>query len=288
MTNHDIGFMHFDWNHSNYPFEFVSRKVSLPSQNYIMSNWHEPIEIKRFINGISSVKCNSSVYEFTAGDIVVINPYESHSVCFLTNPADYDYLLFSPQILLSDADMDDPIICALIEHRIRFKNYIHDDKELQDIFNSIENVFSKKTSISLLHTKVLIQELLYILLEKYIENIYERNEISYEIKYKNMITPAIEFIRQHYSETITIEKLATECGFSVSYFCSLFKNITGISAISFINKYRISQATVLLKNTSLSIEKIAEETGFADLSYFYRCYRQIQNQTPRQARFGSK
>jgi YesN/AraC family two-component response regulator len=65
-----------------------------------------------------------------------------------------------------------------------------------------------------------------------------------------------------------------------SYFSRLFKNQVGISFSEYLIKARVNKATEYLKFTKLSIEEIADLTGFKNVSYFYKTYKKIEKLTP--------
>ena len=60
----------------------------------------------------------------------------------------------------------------------------------------------------------------------------------------------------------------------------------GVSFIRYLNSYRLSIASRLLLSTSSAILDIAEDTGFDNLSYFNRLFRQTYGMTPTEFRNG--
>ena len=77
--------------------------------------------------------------------------------------------------------------------------------------------------------------------------------------YKDQI---ISFINNHYSEKIDLDLLAKEAYISKYHFIRKFKDIIGITPKQYLNKIRLEQAKLLLKDVSLSLEEIAILTGF--------------------------
>ena len=58
----------------------------------------------------------------------------------------------------------------------------------------------------------------------------------------------------------------------------------GVSFSNYLNKIRIEQSKLLLKNTDFSIVEIAMEVGFEDQSYFSKVFKNLTKMTPKQYR----
>lgn len=93
------------------------------------------------------------------------------------------------------------------------------------------------------------------------------------------IDQALKKIYNNYCEPLNIEEISASCGYSKSNFCKLFKAITGETFHNTLNRHRIEIACMLLIETNDSIEKIAQETGFADSKSFCRVFKSFQNES---------
>ncbi len=56
--------------------------------------------------------------------------------------------------------------------------------------------------------------------------------------------------------------------------------MTGLTFVKFLNLYRINAAEELLSKTSLSITEISEKTGFCNINYFCRIFKQFKGYAP--------
>jgi len=61
---------------------------------------------------------------------------------------------------------------------------------------------------------------------------------------------------------------------------SVFKRVTGLSFVTYINHYRIDRAQALLAGTDQPIADISQQVGFCDQSYFGMVFRRIVGVTP--------
>lgn len=77
-----------------------------------------------------------------------------------------------------------------------------------------------------------------------------------------------------------VERLSAELGLSRGHLSRKIKELTGISPVEFLRNYRLTKATVLLKQGQLSISEITYQTGFSSPAYFTKCFRSVYGVTP--------
>ena len=94
------------------------------------------------------------------------------------------------------------------------------------------------------------------------------------------LLPVLNYIEENYHNDIRIQRLAELAHLSVSQLMRRFKNETGLSIVSYINKLRVEKAKILLDNTQLKIYEIAQRAGFDDVRYFCRVFRDLTNYSP--------
>lgn len=98
------------------------------------------------------------------------------------------------------------------------------------------------------------------------------------------IYQAIHYIRDHYSEELTVAFLAKSAHMNSVYFGRLFKSKTGFSVNQFILRCRIHAAMKYLKSTSKSVSEISQLVGFRDLQYFSNSFHEQTGVSPSQYR----
>ena len=90
-------------------------------------------------------------------------------------------------------------------------------------------------------------------------------------------------IRKNIPNTeFNIDAIAAEMGLSRSAFYKKVKSQTGFAPVDLIKEFRLSHAVELLQTTTLSITEIAFRSGFADASYFGKCFRKRYGLSPRE------
>ncbi|MGB3986308.1 MAG: helix-turn-helix transcriptional regulator, partial [Limnochordia bacterium] len=68
------------------------------------------------------------------------------------------------------------------------------------------------------------------------------------------------------------------------YLSRMFKTVTGLTLIEYLNTIRIQEAQKLLADENLSITEIASLVGYDSQTYFGRMFKRITGLTPREYR----
>ncbi len=92
----------------------------------------------------------------------------------------------------------------------------------------------------------------------------------------------VEYINDHVTEELTVEKICSVSYMSKYHFCRQFKRQMGLTVMEYILKTRIIIAKELLLESELSIGEISERCGFSSLSYFSRVFKADTGMTPTQ------
>lgn len=95
-----------------------------------------------------------------------------------------------------------------------------------------------------------------------------------------------QFIDQHYAEAHTLEQLAKRAGLSRTALCRAFKGHTGKRVFDYLIERRIQAAMVRLRGSDEKVLGIALESGFHDLAYFNRKFKQLVGVAPTAYRAG--
>jgi AraC family transcriptional regulator len=91
----------------------------------------------------------------------------------------------------------------------------------------------------------------------------------------------MDFVQAHLGQSLSLEALAQQTGFSPYHFARLFRQTTGESPHQFVLRQRIERAQRLLKETDVSLAHIALESGFANQSHLTQAFKRHFGLTPR-------
>ncbi|GHU65933.1 hypothetical protein AGMMS49983_14570 [Clostridia bacterium] len=98
------------------------------------------------------------------------------------------------------------------------------------------------------------------------------------------VMSAKQYIREHFSETLTLEQIAAKEGFNASYFSTLFKKETGKTFSEYLHDVRMEEAKNLLRNTNMPIALICTSVGYSDLKHFTGSFKKTTGVKPREYR----
>ena len=96
----------------------------------------------------------------------------------------------------------------------------------------------------------------------------------------------IAYIELHYRKKLMISEVAKHFYISERTISTLFRKRLGVTFTQFLTRWRLIEAkTMIMKGTALDM--VAEQTGFADYSTFYRAFRKEFGISPKQFRENS-
>ncbi|MBP3218472.1 MAG: helix-turn-helix transcriptional regulator [Lachnospiraceae bacterium] len=93
-----------------------------------------------------------------------------------------------------------------------------------------------------------------------------------------------QYLQQNSASAIRLDALADRFFLSKAYMTRIFRRVTGFSIIDYLTYIRIRRAQDLLIHTDTDITGISEMTGFGNVTYFERVFRQKTTLTPLQYR----
>ncbi|MNX43551.1 Transcriptional regulatory protein DegU [compost metagenome] len=98
------------------------------------------------------------------------------------------------------------------------------------------------------------------------------------------IDEALEYIKEHYNEELSLERVASVVYLNPAYFSQLFKLKTGQGYKDYVISLRLEQAKKLLLNPKLRLAEIAERIGYQDMRHFTQVFRRKFGLTPTEFR----
>ena len=84
----------------------------------------------------------------------------------------------------------------------------------------------------------------------------------------------------YYREDLTIEEIAKSMYLHPAYFSQVIKEELGLTALKYLNLYRMNKASHLLKTTELSVEQIASAVGYQNRHSFTRAFKNRFQSSP--------
>lgn len=97
---------------------------------------------------------------------------------------------------------------------------------------------------------------------------------------QQIVRKVMAYIHDHYSEPLLREEMASYAGVGERHLNRCFRQETGVAPMTYLTRYRIRQARLMLEKGDSSIAEVALATGFSDSNYFARVFRREVGITP--------
>ena len=260
-------------------FFHVEHHLRAASFNMTANHCHDTFEIYYLISGERYYFIKDRTYHITAGNLVLISPDELHKTNVVCSPTHERIVInfkksyitdwcsnFNTALLLKCFDMNQPIVRLDLSQQ----------NQLRELFLKIVTECRNRREEyeeSEVYVKALIIELL-ILIGRYREQ-SSSQFIPAENANSTKIFSAVRYINEHYMEDLSLTQVAARFFTSPHYFSRVFKQVTGFNFIEYLNSVRTKEAQKLLKESKLSVSKIAEQVGFESLTHFGRIFKKI-------------
>lgn len=95
-----------------------------------------------------------------------------------------------------------------------------------------------------------------------------------------VLTNALRYIEENLGEHLSLGCVARHVSMNASYFSRYFKGKMGENFVDYLVRQRMDRAKQKLKYTGLSVEAIAAEVGYSNITYFNDSFKKYTGQTP--------
>ena len=219
----------------------------------------------------------NSEIEVHAGDFIFINSFEEHHFKQDTSTG-----LFQCYRLLFDISAlgapDDP--GRIFFEEIRLCRFLYMPEELCKRLTSTFSLSKDFWGRELILRSILLDIISYAVETGQYERFLQLP--GTEKRSVSAIDNALKYIRDNYSENLSLRGILQLTNYSKSHFIRLFKESTGMNVSEYINKYRIEKACLDLIYTNKNITEIATASGFNNIQYFSRKFKEYMKCTPKQ------
>lgn len=264
---------------------------NLPAISFVGKNWvplsvldnlhfHNCLEIGFCRSGTGTIYVENQKFPYQPEDICVIPANTPHMVIRNTENSQWEYFAFDPVHFfpgelweeLENADI-------LTDYNPAFPNILPPEmnQRIKTLIHKIFSEFSMQRSSYKYSLKGLFVCLCTELTNYESKTLPSATEIS-----AFRIRPALLLIHQHYGEKLTCPDLARACSLSETHFRRIFKAITSLLPLEYLNHFRIRKSCSLLLLHKYSIHEIAQISGFSTLSSYNRSFQKVLHCSPSQ------
>ena len=262
------------------PLSFKAHKHTDASQN-VVHLWHEALEIKRFFSAGTKLIIGDEVFFSEVGDVFVISPLIPHSTSDESSSNDYHMLdIDLARLPVIPGSKTADTLAAIQRGDVVFKSRIPRDEVLTNRIEALIDCLESGADPAGLAVLGHVFFLLDYLVERAAVPAEVRLSTEEILSLNRKLAPALSLIQAEYRRHLTLDELADVCGLNKRYFCRLFRERTGTTAVTYINRLRTYNAGLLLRTTDAPVGEILERCGFSSREYFFRVFREMKGCTP--------
>ena len=233
------------------------------------------LELQYICGGRGNIRIGRRLYEVQKGDILVYNQGK-----FLDESADPQEGLWFYNCGVTGISLPGQSEGVLIERGISPRLHAGElSEEIESLFRllyiEVDRNLPKNDEITQAVLRALVEIILYQLPREKQPPSKEKERLLIDCK---------DYIDCHFTEELTVEKLAERSHMSVSGFAHQFKKIFGFPPIQYIIRRRIGQAQTLLITTDLSITEVSVRVGYDNISYFNNQFKRFAGMSPQSYR----
>ncbi|WP_318708999.1 AraC family transcriptional regulator [Candidatus Acetatifactor stercoripullorum] len=266
----------------------VNFRIYEDSNHLVPNHWHDSLEVVYLYQGTMKVTIADKAYLLNQGDFILINSADIHST--FCEAYVKVLLLQIPQTFLKQAisGFEQSRFCNFYQQSDALNT--HASPQFQEIHSKITQLllcmgeaFYQKQPWYSLHFKSLLYELLFLLMK------YFRQEINPVLQVKTAknlkrLEGILNYVRDHYQESVSLTEIAEFAGLTPEYFCRFFKKYMGQTFQEYLNTVRLTHVYEDLAETDLSLTTILGSHGFTNYKLFMRMFRNTYHCTPSQMR----
>jgi|GEM_PF-2722719 len=238
---------------------------------------HDGVELLSVIEGTVQIKISFNSYVLTAGDFLLINSYELHSIERITEEnkiilMEMDMGLFDGKLYAFDPDFYKRFNTSKVQ-------------EVKGLMESALASMSKSGWEGDSELKMLIREIVgicdqYFQIQAYDVNRHEESPYAYHAVNNERVKSAYEYLYLEFLDKKKLGCFAEKVNLDKCYASRLLKTGMGKSFVDSLNVIRVDRAEVLLLGTEDPIHKISEDLSFANPHYFNQQFRRYFGMAP--------
>lgn len=290
---------------STYTYELIKENDRLPARfglvrtSYMTfpAHWHKYVEILYLVSGKMTAVIQAETYELSVGDIVVINSEDIHMTQTCGEKTEYVLLqisaaqiaAFFPNLELLRFDTWIPsgrhIVGESDSDRAKSPAVRQNPEEgtPEYFLREMMEIHEKKEDGYPLLFSARLYELLYCLYREHSRRLTPGNVSSAHRNFAR-ITQILDWVQEHYRESLGIEEAAAHLGFSREYFCRIFKKHTGQTFLEYVNGVRAMKFYEDMNHCDESITALMEKHGITNYKVFLHTFRKLYGDTPQRVR----
>jgi AraC-like DNA-binding protein len=260
--------------------------LTVDDRHKVRMNRHRYFEVLYLCSGSAICRIQDRLLPFNQGDLAIIGSTLYHRIeCRSSAPITIAALFFEPDLIRCDGASDSAeYLAPFLLQDEDFPHIVPAEtgvpRQVLDLMLRIRSELPASSTRGRLALKTYMKMLLMQLVNQYAS--YAGTAETYQRQQYNLerLRPLFRYLGENCGNQVQVREASRICGMSESHFMSLFKRVTGLSFVTYLNHFRIERAQALLARTDESMADISQQVGFCDQSYFGTVFRRIVGMTP--------
>jgi AraC-like DNA-binding protein len=247
-------------------------------------HFHPEYELTYIINGEGKRYVGSHMADFSAGDLVLLGSNLPH--CWKLEDTDKSFASGEAIVIQFTSDF--------------LGNDFFSRSEMQHIQKLLEKSASgicfKGATREIVNTRLMqlteersnfrmLVSLLEILQQLATTGEYstldqQRNLAEKSVTEQERVNPVFAYLVENFRNQVTLEEAASIANMTPNAFCKYFKKATRKTFMETVIEYRLNYATQQLVQTDKPISEISFDSGFGDVSHFYKMFKSKMQVSP--------
>ena len=259
----------------------------------IHNHWHTEIEIIRVKTNNMKMHIGGEPHSLSEGDILLVASGDIHSITRSSHTR--MVIQFEADILetkyISGREINGIRDRLGLLERSSTKWPQSANEKANEVLDALEKI---ECELKGTQYKMKVQELLCTLVNLLIESVpksetmVESNLLLHNKKAIKNLEKVFSYLRDNYTEGITLADVSALLNYSQSYFQKIWKRYIGISFHEYLNEYRLERASQMLLDTNMQVSEVCFAAGFQNLKTFNRVFKSAHGLSPSEYRQGIK
>lgn len=257
-------------------------KIDQFSQFYNKWHFHPELELTHIVKGRGTRFIGDHIEYFEDGDLLLVGsnlPHVWKNQNEESELAVAQVVQFLPTFLGNEVlgKLEFKQVQNLLTRSAYGLKIVGDTKD--QVLGQLDVLFDAKSSLERLITLIRILDLL----GKSPDLIQMSNSlfiVKADKQQVDRLNLVIDYTITNFASKITLEDVASLSNMSVSNFCKYFKARLQKTYVQYLTEVRIGMSCKLLIENRLSVQQIAFESGFVNISNFNRAFKLTKQMTP--------
>ena len=254
------------WTIAPFSLRFCESK---PQNNFLAI--HKDIEFHYVFDGKETYTLGEREYLLDQGSLICVNSYVPHNYYTLNTSKSVSIIVSTNFLIRNGLDVG----------KSHFDEFIIDPDSYRLFSEIVDEMEENDTAHNITMCALILKFVAYVVRmhsrirsECDSSNVREILGATYDC-----VWCAIDYISENFTNNISIDELSSLCNVSKYHFIRIFKQVTGYTPNSYINRVRTNYAKQLLLNGA-GVTAAATASGFSDVHYFSNCFKKYNGCRP--------